>query len=637
MARPLAEAIPGLPRDCLAWLTMTFRRLALAFSVAYNWSQSHAAYRPQEAALTAQSVPPGGSGVSWHLRKIVDIADRISRNYHARKYRTWAEAVGRAPQPSHTGDTGFIVIQIDAVAHACLLQAMERGYTPFLSGLVSSGEATLAPWRCGQPTTTPAVQAGIMYGENFDIPAFRWYEKENRASVVCKNPGFMADLQRRVSEGNPGILTGGSSYVNMFDGGATLSLLTLGSVGRHRFFENMRGVGFLILLALSPWRMGIIAGRALWEYLRHFSRNVHGLLYPNLRRTYAQPSPFLNIATDVVFREIQTFAAMLDVYRGVPSIYTNFNSYDDIAHHFGADSPQAFRTLRGIDKQIQRIDRVRRFYTRRQYDLYVLSDHGMTPSMPFTYLYGLSLGQWIGEQIREPVLLDEMPSGEDLAAERMHLLLDELKGMEERLGPRQRVLLRRVRRFLRNHVPPVVDTSDWDLKKRSDIVVRNSGSAAHVYFNVAPRRLKLGEITLLYPDLLQSLIEHPGIGMVVANQGDTAVALGKRGQALITQGAVEVEGQNPLDLATEPDIAAEQIRYLASFPHSGDLIVFGGWHRPGVLVAFEDQISTHGGIGGPQDYPFVLYPANHSMPTESITNARELYPFFANEYLLRKA
>ena len=583
--------------------------------------------------MTAQSVPPKGSGISWHLRKIVDIADRLSRDYHARKYRTWAEAVGRPPQPSDEETRGFIVIQIDAVAHTYLLQAIKQGYAPFMSSLLSNGEAELSSWRCGQPTTTPAVQAGIMYGENFNIPAFRWYEKENRASVVCKSPGFVAELQRRVSAGSRGILTGGSSYVNMFDGGAALSLLTLGSVGRHRFFENMRGVGFLLLLALSPWRMGIIIGRALWEYLRHLARNVRGLLYPALRRPYAQPSPFLNIANDVVFREIQTFAAMLDVYRGVPSIYTNYSSYDDVAHHFGADSPQAFRTLRGIDRQIQRIDRVRRLYTRRQYDVYILSDHGMTLSMPFKHLYGLSLGQWIGEHVREPVSLDEMASGEDLAAVRMHLLLDELKGVEERLGPRQRALLRRVRRFLRDRAIPVVDMSDWDMKKRSDIVVRNSGSAAHVYFNVAPRRLQLGEIALLYPNLLQSLVEHPGIGMVVAREGDCAIALGKQGQALITHDGVEVEGQNPLQLSDEPEIAAQQVGYLASFPHSGDLIVFGGWHRPGLIVAFEDQISTHGGMGGPQDNPFILYPAEYFIPTESIANSRELYPFFADRYL----
>jgi len=585
--------------------------------------------------MTAPSAPPD-SGIAWHLRKILDISERISRAYRARKYRTWAKAVGRGPEAHAENARGFILIQIDALSYVHFLKAQELGYTPFLSSLMQRGEAKLARWRCGQPTSTPAVQAGILYGENYDIPAFRWYEKERRASVVCKSPVFMAEVQRRISEGHPGILLGGSSYVNMFDGDAALSLLTLGSSGRHRVFENMRGVGFLMLLALSPYRVVMILARAIWEYLEDLWERLRGLLYPSLRRRYAQPSPILRIATDVVFREVQTFAAILDVYRGVPSIYTNFNSYDDVAHHYGADSRKAFRALRGIDKQIQRIDRVRRLWTRRKYDLYVLSDHGMTPSLPFKHLYGQTPGEWIKENLREPVSLDEMAAGEDLAAVRMNVLLDELKGLEERLGPRQRIPLIRMRRFLRNRVPPIVDRSDWDLTRRSDIVVRNSGSAAHIYFNVAPRRLKLSEITLIYPELLQGLLEHPGVGMIVAREEEYTVALGKRGRALITDGSVETEGENPLRLADEPDIAATQIDYLASFPHSGDLIVFGGWCRPGVLVSFEDQISTHGGLGGPQDYPFLIHPSGLSAPADAITNSRQLYPFFADQYLASK-
>lgn len=583
--------------------------------------------------MSEQREPASGSGIAWHLRKILDLADRISRAYHTRKYRTWERTVGHATPPEDKDKRGFILIQIDALSHEHLLQAMERGYMPFIASLVRSGEAQLARWRCGQPTTTPAVQAGILYGDNYDIPAFRWYEKERNASVGCKSPAFMAELQQRLAASRPGILQGGSSYVNMFDGGAALSLLTLGSIGRHRFFENMRGAGFLVLLALSPWRIGIILGRAAWEYLTHLWRQVRSVLYPSLRRPYAHPSPFLKVANDVIFREIQTFAAMLDVYRGVPSIATNYNSYDDVAHHYGAGSLQALRTLRGIDKQIQRIDRMRRHYTRRRYDLYVLSDHGMTPSVPFQHLYGMTLGQYIRAHVRQPVQLDEGAAGEDLAALRMRFLLDELRGVEERLGRTQSALLRRLRHFLRRRILARVDPSDWDLTRISDIVVRNSGSAAHVYFNVAPRKLRLGEIAVLYPDLLASLVDHPGIGMILACEAECAIALSQGGQALLTSHGAEVEGENPLALADEPDIAAAQLRDLAAFPHSGDLILFGGWHRPGVVISFEDQVSTHGGIGGPQDYPFILYPAAYTIPTEDISNARELYPFFADLYL----
>jgi len=36
------------------------------------------------------------------------------------------------------------------------------------------------------------------------------------------------------------------------------------------------------------------------------------------------------------------------------------------------------------------------------------------------------------------------------------------------------------------------------------------------------------------------------------------------------------------------------------------------------VSAFEDQVSSHGGLGGPQTHPFLLYPQALSAPTEPI-------------------
>jgi len=77
----------------------------------------------------------------------------------------------------------------------------------------------------------------------------------------------------------------------------------------------------------------------------------------------------------------------------------------------------------------------------------------------------------------------------------------------------------------------VVDDEDmsWDLSKRGDIVVRNSGSLSHVYFNVTPRPMNLSEIALIYPELLNRLIVHEGIGLVVGREEGEAVIVGKGG------------------------------------------------------------------------------------------------------------
>jgi hypothetical protein len=176
----------------------------------------------------------------------------------------------------------------------------------------------------------------------------------------------------------------------------------------------------------------------------------------------------------------------------------------------------------------------------------------------------------------------------------------------------------------------VIDDEDesWDLSKRGDIVVRSSGSMSHVYFNIAPRPMNLSEIALLYPELLNRLIAHEGIGLVVGREEGETVIVGKDGTLTLNEG-VEVRGRNPLLSLPEPKLAASQLRQLTSFPHSGDIIIFGAWRGGGEVICFEDQVASHGGLGGPQDYPFIMYPSKLNLDLESVTNAKDLYPHFA--------
>ena len=130
---------------------------------------------------------------------------------------------------------------------------------PTLQRLIAQGYR-LQRWRCGLPSTTPAVQAGLMYGDNWDIPAFRWYEKETGFAPQCKSPAAVERIKTRVAAGRRGILAGGSSYTNMFDGDARLALFTISAMGRQRFFEHLRGLGWALLFALIPWRILRIIG-----------------------------------------------------------------------------------------------------------------------------------------------------------------------------------------------------------------------------------------------------------------------------------------------------------------------------------------------------------------------------------------
>jgi hypothetical protein len=570
--------------------------------------------------------------MTWLLRHILDLADSLARWYYNRKYGTLAHSMGREAAVQAEPRRGFIVIQIDGLAHEYLLEALASGYAPTLQRLVASGESHLSRWRCGLPSSTAAVQAGVMFGNNWDVPSFRWYEKDRRLSVVCKLPSLVREVQERVAAGRRGILLGGSSYVNMFDGGARLSLFTLAAWGRDRFFENVRGFGFLLLFLFSPFRVLRTLGVSTWEYLRALWTRLASRWQPGPTQRFTLVSPLLQIMVNVVFREIETFGVMLDVYRGVPCIWANYFGYDEVAHHAGPLGHDAMRALRGLDKQVRQIDRIRRQYRRREYDLIVLSDHGQSPSTPFRELNGSTLGEHIGEQLGKTAALDERWGRVYHARKPMDFLIEELRAMEREgyRSKRNRALIRSLRHWVDERVPPDPELG-WDLERHTDVVVRSSGSLAHVYFNVTSSPMDLSEVAILYPDLVAGLLEEAGIGLILGRDDGSAALMTREGIHRLEEEAGSGHGDILASLP-EPAWAAAQLARLASFPHSGDLVLLGAWNRQGEVVCFEDQVASHGGLGGPQDYPFMISPTRLGWDVSGVGNAQELYARFVEAY-----
>ncbi|MCL7453108.1 MAG: alkaline phosphatase family protein [Anaerolineae bacterium] len=558
-------------------------------------------------------------------RWIVDLFDGLAAWFYRRKYKVVAEQLGR---PSHEEDSqrrGLIILEIDGLAYDYFRRALRRGQMPYLARLLLDRKLRLARWRCGLPSTTPAAQAGIMYGNNWDIPGFRWYDKATGNSIMCKLPGTVRAIQEQISAGRRGLLRGGSSYTNMFDGDARLALFTLSAVGRDRVFENVRGLGFLILFAVSPIRVIKAIGMSLWTWLVYVVKRFRSWLRPRGSH-FTFLGPLLEIFNNIIFREVTTFSVMVDLYRGMPAIYAAYTGYDEIAHHFGADSPEAFRALRALDKQIRQIDRMRQVYRERLYDLYILSDHGMTPAVTFEWAYGQSLRELIAQHTGQEVhSAEEEQRGEGLPAARVHFLLDEIRGLEDRphwqLSAR---LLYATRRRLEERLLAERLEAEWDLSRRGEIAVRNSGSLSHIYFDVTPRQMDMSEIVLLYPTLVQTLVSHEGIGQVVGREGDKTVIASKGGTLWVGPDGQRLEGEHPLSGLDDCDWATEQIARLLKFPHAGDLTLLGAWDGERV-VCFEEQVACHGGLGGPQDYPFVAFPPQQPLSPRQISNAEDMY------------
>ena len=116
---------------------------------------------------------------------------------------------------------------------------------------------------------------------------------------------------------------------------------------------------------------------------------------------------------------------------------------------------------------------------------------------------------------------------------------------------------------------------------------------------------------------------HPHVGwLLVRSSEHGALALGGNGTRYLETG--RVEGEDPL--AAFSPRAAQHLLRTDGFAHVADIMV-GSFYDPDMEpgCAFEELISFHGGLGGPQTRPFVLAPADLPFPGEPIVGAAAVH------------
>ena len=536
----------------------------------------------------------------------------------------------------------MIVLQLDALAYADLRRALELGYCPTLARLVGEEGFTLRRWFSGLPSATPYCQAGIFHGENDGIPAFRFYDRQARFVVTCNAPAGVQYIRDRIR--SPGALAGGSSYVNLLDGDAQTVAFTVATRERTSVYRRLGGGRMALLIALHPVRVARMAAQAVIEWLREeWERGIGEMVR---RRTHAEGFfPFLRVFTNVVVRELQTVAILLDVYLGVPVIYSTFMQYDELAHHFGPSSWQALRDLRRTDRRISEILRMMRSDAAgREYDLVVLSDHGMTPSISYRVRFGESLGVTVqralddaAERARRTPLSTFASFAEASEYADMGARIAETVAQATRPYHRSfRRAMRRVRDWFRSRygLREIIFPEKYRVDPRHNVVVTYSSSLALVYFADHVARLELGEILRdrRRADLYATLLSHRGIGLVAAIAGTSVHLQSSRGRALLRDGELEVlDGTNPLTpYGTEPPLV-RALERLVRQPNAGDLVLFGAYDGY-ETVSFDDQVGAHGAAGGDQAYPFLIAPAALGLERETIEDARDIHRVLMSRY-----
>jgi hypothetical protein len=534
------------------------------------------------------------------------------------------------------------MLQIDALPYAELRRAIELGYCPTISEMVREEGYTLRRWFCGLPSATPYCQAGIFYGENEGIPAFRFYDKADRRVITCNAPAGVQYIRDRITA--PGALAGGSSYVNLLDGDAETVAFTVATRQKMTVFQRLGGWRMALLMALHPIRVARMGLQAVLEWLREeYERTVGELAR---RRTHSEGIfPLVRILSNVVVRELQTMAILLDVYLGVPVIYSTFMQYDELGHHFGPSSFQALRDLRRTDARIREIRRMIRSVGGREYDLVLLSDHGMTPSSSYRVLYGETLGQTVANVLeRDAATRGQAPlrSRESFADTSEYADMSaQLFETAAHATPQQH--RRTVRMFLRARdwvrsrygIRELILPEKYRIDGQHDVVVTYSSCLALVYFADDARPLELDDIVsdARRAQLYDALRRHPGVGLLGTRRGSSVHLESTAGRVVITAGRVDVlAGRNPLERyeSTQPIVRA--VEHLVSQRNAGDITVFGAYDGY-EIVSFDDQIGAHGAAGGNQVHPFLIGPSYLQLDAAKIEDARDLHDVLMLRYV----
>jgi uncharacterized membrane protein YvlD (DUF360 family) len=489
-----------------------------------------------------------------------------------------------------TDRPGIVFLEIDGLALPVLQRAMRDGHAPTMAGWLEDGTHRLAEWEPDLSSQTGASQAGILLGSNDDIVAFRWVEKDRQALVACSSPEDCAELERRHSAA-PGLLAdGGASRGNLFSGGADHVILTVSRMEAER--SSNPGYRAFLSNGFNVARSFVLFG---WEVI------LEWVAAAKQRRRDVRPRghrggvyPFLRATMCVIVRDLIVYGVLTDMMKGRPAIYATFSSYDEVAHHSGLERDDTMEALRKLDQQFGRIERARR-YAARPYELVVLSDHGQTQGATFKQRNGYGLDELVQRNLAHGGV-SAVGGGDEQDAMVGH-------AAAEATG--------------RKAKPAKNDVSG------RDVVVLGSGNLGLVYLMEEDGRMTREEIEARHPQLLPALSSHPHIGWVLVRSSEHgAVVLGGGGVRYLEED--RVEGEDPL--ARLPATAARHLLRTHGFAHAPDLLV-GSFYDAALDegCAFEELISFHGGLGGSQTQPFLLYPAQLPAPEQPLVGAETLH------------
>ena len=607
--------------------------------------------------------PLGIAFISTVVSAVLTIGDEAS--YYRSVLNRYMQ---RFSKNNHSDKPGVIFLEIDGLAESILQSALENGYMPTLKGWIENGSHKILQWETDLSSQTGASQAGILHGSNHDMPAFRWVEKENDNKLRVSTGLFDAPiLEQRVSNGNGLLAINGASRSNLFSGDALNAIFTYSRLSdlskfytRAWYFFYFNPYNFARTIVLFMWDMIT----EIVSRLRQWRKNIR----PRMNRSIIYL--VVRATANVFLREITTSTIIGDIFTGrADAVYATYVGYDEIAHHSGTRDNDAFNALKQLDKQFLLLDDARKSAS-RPYHFVILSDHGQSNGATFKQRYGITLEglvrklipkdlkiyyefdtnedhfsqvitypiadgkRWISEKRENAVKSGKEFTGnirqsiekQEWIKEKRENAVKSSKEFTENIWQsidRGEKISEGIMKFNEALKLPIKPRKKPITHKEADVTVLASGNLGLIYFKKWEARMTFEEINAVFPELIPGLIQHEGIGFIMVRSS-------KKGPIIIGPDGIyylkddKIEGQNPLKGFGKN--AALHLKRTDSFKYVPDILVNSFYDASkNEVAAFEELIGSHGGLGGEQSKPFLLYPSSWNLEKEEIIGAEKLH------------
>ena len=481
---------------------------------------------------------------------------------------------------------GLVMVQIDGLSKVELESALRRGEMPFLSRLIGKEHYRLNPLYSGLPSSTPGVQGELFYGVRTAVPAFAYLDKRSGQAHRMYEPDSASAVENQLAVQGEPLLTGGSAYSDIYTGGAAESHFCSSSMGWSDMLKEVRPLAWLIAAVLHLPMLIRTISLVFVELILAIIDALRGIFHG---RGLMAEIKFIvaRVAVCITLRDFITIGAKMDIIRGLPVIHLNYLGYDEQSHRRGPRSAFAHWSLKGIDRNIERLWSACHQARHRHYDLWVYSDHGQESTLPYMQLTGKSIVQ----AVREALSVEHPVSAA------------RLQSLHERIAENHGQLI--AGRWLHNLIPSDLTKGDLSIETTAAALaeypaVVAMGPVGHVYLDTSSRSLSSRTA------LASHLVERGQVpGVLFLGDDGWAYARTRHGTFALPEDSVSLLG------ADHPNLEAvtEDLTALLKHPDAGDLVLLGCvTGEPAVSFAREN--GAHAGAGPLETSAFALLPSD---------------------------